>query len=140
MKTKDNRRLQERIDRSLLRQVANVIEKKQAWFDQSRFGDFRFGEECQTPCCVAGIIGILRGYRVNRYESISQFARKELNLHHNESRILFDESWLSLYANPKIRLMFDYRLRRPDSDEAVIVLRAIADDPEILDQVVRMAS
>lgn len=133
-------KIEERIDRALLRDVADLIEREPSWFNQESFGDNdrdceRFqGHKCETPCCVAGLIGVLRGYRLDPNESVAQFAMKELRLSPDESAPLFMGSWVSLFGQRAIKELLgpELGLRLPRFDNAPMVLRAIADDPRIL--------
>ena len=128
----------ERINRELLREAANYIEENPNHFDQGDFGDDdRYYENlsdnvmCNTPCCIAGIIGLIKGYRLNSHESVRTFARKQLNITMGESDQLFDPvlgSRLTAIVrpeSPKTNLT-------PDPIQAVTILRALADNPEPL--------
>ena len=127
----------ERLDVELLREVADLIEKQPCIFNQNNYGDdgrsiYQEDEkvECGTPCCVAGIIGHIRGYYLNHEESVGTFAKKELNITQFEADVLFSATWGEEFA--VIEGVGDLMETTPKLRHAIIALRAIADEPEFL--------
>ena len=133
----------------LLLEVADYIEAHPEHYDQGTYGA-RYEQddpgkgvyECEIPCCVGGIIAILRerpphteegdimdlvlGSRVS--QDIEEFARVELRMdkYGSETVLLgmqWPTRWLKLVGlvNPYGDAWFD-----PRPDQAVVILRAMS--------------
>ena len=142
-KRKMEQPINERIDKELLRETADYIEKHPVAFDQNIFGDYgRYSYvksaeiKCETPCCIAGIIGIIRGYYLNAHQSVATFAKNELKLTRREAEILFGVRWDSSLVRIIGNLNLNMTHAKPE--HAVKVLRALADDPGLLREAVQI--
>ena len=123
-----------------LRQVADLIEKHPVHYDQSDFGHFdlvidvELGGVCGSACCVAGWASFLeregKEHQHPEDDLVEDAGAKILGISKNHR--LFSPSWpKEWFERAGILRPFIFGREIPEPEDAVTILRAMADSGEI---------
>ena len=108
------------MDSKLMLEVTDCIEGHPKMFDQSSYG--WPSDLCGSPCCVAGVIGIIRGKA--KYKLVKQFAMEQLGITHIEAGVLFCPTWPRKWWKGG---WGEDGYRVPSAAAAVVILRNMAE-------------
>ena len=148
-----NNKMKAELNVELLLEVADYIETNPEHYNQGTFGSqyqydlnendpVREAFQYRTPCCVGGIVVILRRYQPwtgtteipgkDVSSDIQQFARKELGLTYGQEaqllRAAWPTRWLELAGLNHPHTDADTFLFTPRPKEAVAILRKLSEE------------
>ena len=124
-----------RLNRKLLREIADHIEKHPQDFNQEFFTGATLwiiprDTVCKTPCCIGGLAIVLSDKQVEDPRDIPNVAQELLQITRESRYLLFGNGWPGYWFNRAnlAREMDDLQNYSPTTYEAVIILRRMADD------------